>query len=107
MGILNWFSKSEPVVRKVPAGSFTVDRHGRVMTTTVGSEYPQRLLDDTAREVLTLFREARAAQMPMTGLDLHFAGLHINAREMQGGAIIFLSPQNTLATSPPAEKDSP
>ena len=107
MGILNWFSKSEPVVQKVPAGSFTVDRHGRVMTTTVGSEYPQRLLEDTAREVLTLFREARTAQMPMTGLDLHFAGLHIKAREMQVGAIIFLSPQNAPATPPPAEKDSP
>ena len=107
MGILNWFSKSEPVVQKVPAGSFTVDRHGRVMTTTVGSEYPQRLLDDTAREVLTLFREARTAQMPMTGLDLHFAGLHIKAREMQGGAIIFLSPLNTPAISSPTRKEHP
>jgi hypothetical protein len=105
MGILNWFTKSEPVVQKVPAGSFTVDRHGRVMTTTVGSEYPQRLLEDTAREVLALFREARAAQMPMTGLDLHLAGLHITAREMQGGAIIFLSPKNMFATSSPAERD--
>ena len=107
MGILNWFTKSEPAVQKLPSGSFTVDRHGRVMTTTVGSEYPQRLLDDTAREVLTLFREARAAQMPLTGLDLHFAGLHIRAREMQSGAIIFLSPQNTPATSSPAKKDRP
>jgi hypothetical protein len=105
MGILNWFAKSAPAVRKLPAGSFTVDRHGNVMTTTVGSEYPQWLLDDTAREVLSLFLEARAAHMPLTGLDLNFTGLHITAREMQGGAIIFLSPQNTFATSSPAERD--
>ena len=105
MGILNWFAKSKPVAPKLAAGSFTVDRHGQVMTTTVGSGYPRRLLDDTACEVLSLFREARAAQMPLTGLDFHFAGLHIKAREMQGGAIIFLSPQNMFAPSPPAESD--
>jgi len=107
MGILNWFAKSAPVVRKLPAGSFTVDRHGNVMTTTVGSEYLQWLLDDTAREVLSIAREARAAQMPLTGRDLNYTGLHITAREMQGGAIIFLSPQSTFVTSSPAEKDRP
>jgi hypothetical protein len=105
MGILKRFARPAPVVRRLPAGSFTVDRHGKVMTTTVGSEYPQWLLDDTARELLSLFREARAARMPLTGLDLNFAGLHITAREMQGGAIIFLSPQNMFATSSPAERD--
>ncbi len=97
MGILKLFTKPAPVVRKLPGGGFTVDRHGNVMTTTVGSEYPQWLLDDTAREVLSLFRSARAARMPLTGLDVNFAGLHITAREMQGGAIVFLSPQNTFA----------
>ena len=97
MGILKLFAKPAPVVRKLPAGSFTVDRDGNVMTTTVGSEYPQWLLEDTAREVLTLFRGARAARMPLTGLELNYAGLHITAREMQGGAIVFLSPQNTFA----------
>ena len=96
MGILKLFAKPAPVVRKLPVGSFTVDRDGNMMTTTVGSEYPQWLLDDTAREVLSLFRDARAARMPLTGLDLNFAGLHITAREMQGGALVFLSPQNTF-----------
>jgi hypothetical protein len=105
MGILNWFSKPPPAVRRLPAGSFTVDRHGNLMTTTAGPEYPRWLLDDTAREVLLLFREARAARMPLTGLDLNFAGLHIAAREVQGGAIIFLSPQNLFAPSSPAESD--
>ena len=105
MGILNWFAKPAPVVRKLPAGSFTVDRHGNVVITTTGPEYPQWLLEDTAREVLSLFREARAARTPLTGLDLNFAGLHITAREMQGGAIIFLSPQNLFAPSSPPERD--
>jgi hypothetical protein len=105
MGILNWFAKSEPDIQKLPVGSFTVDRRGNVMTTTISSGYPPRLLDHIAREVLSLFREARAAQMPLTGLDLNFASLHITAREMQGGAIIYLSPQNTFTASSPAQKD--
>ncbi len=107
MGILNWFGKSGPAVDKLSPGSFTVDRHGNVVTATVGSEYPQWLLDDTAREVLSLFRGAREAQMPLDGLELNFAGLRIAAREMQGGAIIFLSPQNSNAAQSPSEKDSP
>jgi hypothetical protein len=100
MGILNWFGKSVADAQKLPAGSFTVDRHGNVLTTTVGPAYPQWLLDDTAREVLSLFRDARAARMPLTGLDLDFAGLRIAAREMQGGAIIFVAPQKAAASSP-------
>jgi hypothetical protein len=107
MGILNWFAKPKPVALKLVIGSFTVDRNGRVMTTTVGSECPRLLLDDAAREVLSIFREARTAQMQLAGLDLHFAGLHIKAREMQGGAIIFLSPQKAHAAPTPAGKDRP
>jgi hypothetical protein len=107
MGILNWFAKPQPVALKLVTGSFTVDRNGRVMTTTVGSECPRRLLDDTAREVLSIFREARMAQMQLAGFDLYFAGLHIKAREMQGGAIIFLSPQKVPAVSAPVGKDRP
>jgi hypothetical protein len=107
MGILNWFAKSEPAIQQLPAGSFTVDSHGNVMTTTVGSGCSPRLLDAIARDVLSLFHEARAAQMPLTGLDMNFASLHITAREMQGGALIFISPQNTFATSSPAEKIRP
>jgi len=104
MGILNWFSKSKPAVQKLPAGSFAVDRHGHIITTTVGSTYAPRLLDEIAHEVLLLFREAREAQMPLTALDLHFASLRITAREMQGGALIFLLPENTFVTSAPAER---
>ena len=107
MGILNWLSISGPDFKKQPAGSFTVDRHGNVLTTTVGPAFSKRLLGDIGSEVLSLFRAAREAQMPLNGLDLNFGVLHITAREMQGGAIVFLSPQNPSATSSPVEKDRP
>ena len=102
MGFLNWFSSSRPVVHKLPSGSYTVDRHGKVMTTTVGADVPVSLLVGIAKEVLSVFREARTAQMPLAEVSLDFAGLQISARDMQGGAIIFLSPKNPLAAAPPA-----
>lgn len=102
MGLLKWFSSSRPAVHKLPSGSFTVDRYGKVMTGTVAADFPRSLLDDIAKEILSVFREARTAQMPLNEVSLEFSGLKISARDMQGGAIIFLSPKNPLATPPPA-----
>jgi hypothetical protein len=99
MGFLKWFSDARPAVQRLPAGGFTVDRHGNVLTVTVSSAYPQGPLAEIAKEVLGLFREARAAQMPLAEISLQFASLHITARDLQGGAIIFLAPQNAFATS--------
>lgn len=102
MGLLKWFSSSRPTVHNLPSGSFTVDRHGKVMSTTVGNDFSASLLADIAREIQSLFHAARAAQMPMSEVSLDFAGLQVSARDMQGGAIIFLSPKNPLATPSPA-----
>src|SRR3954466_2456768 len=100
MGFLNLFSKSGPAVERLPSGSLTVDRHGNIVTTTVSSTYPSQLLTEIAREVLRLFREARVAQMPMTELIIQFASLQVTARELRGGAIVFLSPRTGSFKSP-------
>ena len=102
MGFLKWFSSPRPTVHKLPSGSFTVDRHGKVMSSTVGADCPASLLQDIAGEILPVFKEARSAQMPLAEVSLDFAGLQVSARDMQGGAIIFLSPKNPLATPSPA-----
>ncbi|MBC8096266.1 MAG: hypothetical protein H7Y43_10665 [Akkermansiaceae bacterium] len=94
MGFLNFFSKSGAAVQKLPSGSFTVDSDGNIVATTVSSSYPVELLEDISREVLKLFRDARTAQMPLAELNLHFASLQITARELRGGAIVFLSPKS-------------
>jgi hypothetical protein len=95
MGFLNFFSKSSAAVQRLPSGTFTVDRQGNIVTTTVPSAYPSELLREIACEVLNLFQEARAAQMPLTEFNLHFASLQITARELRGGALVFLSPKTT------------
>lgn len=81
-------------------GSVTVNAQGEVITTTVSSSYSHMLLSDIAREVLVIFREAKNAQLPLAEVSLHFGSLRVTARELRGGAIIFLLPQTALMPSP-------
>lgn len=99
MGFLKFFSKTGATVHRLPSGSITVDRHGNLVTTTVSSSCPQDILRSITSEVLNLFREARAKQLPLAELNLHFASLNITARELRGGAIIFLSPKTSSSTT--------
>ncbi|MEI9961904.1 MAG: hypothetical protein WDM76_12455 [Limisphaerales bacterium] len=99
MELMKWFSKPAPAIQRLPSGSFTVDRQGNLLTSTVASAYPAGLLGEIAHEVLRLFREARTASLPLSEVSLHFADLHITARELQSGALVFLTPQKTFATN--------
>jgi hypothetical protein len=100
MGFLKFFSRSGPALQQLPAGSLTVDRNGNIVATTVSSGYPSELLREIAQEVLKLFREARVAQIPMAELNIQFASLQVTARELRGGAIVFLSPKTSSFKSP-------
>jgi hypothetical protein len=101
MGILKMiFGGGNAAVQQLPAGTVTVDRRGQIVTSTVSSAYPGSLLHGIGRDVLDLFREARTAQMPLAEVSLHFASLRITARELRGGAIIFLFPQTALSPTP-------
>ncbi len=100
MGFLKRFFRGNASVQQLPTGTVTVDRHGDIVTSTVSSAYPKSFLGDIGTDVLALFREARDAQMPLAELNMHFGSLHITARELRGGAIIFLLPQTTLLSTP-------
>lgn len=105
MGFLSkLFGLSRPALRSLPSGSFTVSRKGEILVSTVSSTYPKEVLMEIAREVLRQFHEAREAQLSLAELTLHFVSLRITAREIQGGAVIFLSPKNALATSSQIKK---
>jgi hypothetical protein len=96
MGLLSLFSKPRPTLQRLPSGSITVDRDGRILASTVSSTYPVDVLEDIAEEVLRMFHEARKSHLPLSEFRLHFASLHITAREARGGALIFLSPAVTI-----------
>ena len=90
--------RSRAGVQLLPAGSMTVDRDGFVVTTTVSSVYPLALLNEIGNGVVSLFGEARAAQIPLAEVSLHFGSLRITAREIRGGALVFLFPQTSRST---------
>jgi len=87
-------------VQQLPTGTITVDRHGNIVTSTVSSAFSKKLLRDIASDVLELLNEARVAQMALAEVSLNFGSLRITARELRGGAIIFLFPQTGLSPMP-------
>jgi hypothetical protein len=95
MGILNIFSRSRSnKLVKMPSGSFTLDRDGKVMSSTLPQSFPSDLVREIGDHVLTAFLKAKKAQMPLTELVVHFSTFKLLARELRGGAMIFLMPLN-------------
>ena len=93
MGLLNLFSKTAPTVLRLPSGSFTVDREGAVLTSTLPSSFPASTVRDIAQKVRAAFGEAAAAQLPLAELIINYPSLKIAARELRGGLIVFLTPR--------------
>jgi hypothetical protein len=93
MGLLNLFAKPAPTLLRLPSGSFTVDREGSVVIGTLPSNFPRSLVKDIGQQVRAAFSEAAAAQLPLTELVINYPSLKIVARELRGGAIVFLTPK--------------
>jgi hypothetical protein len=92
MGILNLFSKNEPPrLDRLPEGTFTIDSEGRIVTSTIPQWFPAGQVEEVARRVIAAFRQAREARQPLSELVVHYASLKITARELRGGALVFLS----------------
>ena len=98
MGLLSLFSKSEPTLIHLPSGSFTVDRTGRTLVSTLPSSFPEALMSEISTQVRAVFLESKEAGLNLTELVIHYSSLKITARELRGGALIFLVPIN-LASS--------
>jgi hypothetical protein len=93
MGFLKFFAKSSRSrLVRLPSGSFTLDKDGQLMTSTLPQSFPEETLRVIGERVLASFRAARQAQMPLAELIVHYATLKVLARELRGGAIIFLMP---------------
>jgi hypothetical protein len=97
MGFLTRFSNSNNTLLKLPSGSFTVDREGCVLVGTLPSSFPSELMNEIGREVIETFKSAESAQLPLSELVMNYPSLRITARDLRGGAIVFLSPRGPLA----------
>jgi hypothetical protein len=95
MGFLKFFSKSSDTQRliRLPSGSFTLDPDGKIMTSTLPQSFPESRMREIGQQVLTALRAARQAQLPLSELIINYSALKLLARELRGGAIIFIMPQ--------------
>ena len=100
MGLLSRFTKSAPELVKLPSGSFTVDREGCVLIGTLPSSFPMNLVNEISKQVLAAFRDAAAAQLPLSEITINYPSLKISARELRGGAIVYLAPKGSHSRQP-------
>jgi hypothetical protein len=99
MGLLNLFAKPSAKLVRLPSGSFTVDKDGRVLVSTLPQAFPVELVQDIAGQVLAAFRSAQAAKVATSEFIIRYPSLKLTARELRGGAIIFLVPQTFTTTT--------
>ena len=100
MGFLTLFSKPPASLLRLPSGSFTVDREGTLLIGTIPSSFPSGLARDIGQKVVNIFREAAQTHLPLSEVVIHYPSLQIRARELRGGAIVFLTPLNLTSSSP-------
>jgi hypothetical protein len=93
MGFLSIFKAPTRSPAPLPSGSFTVDSTGEIVTSTVSSTFSKENLKQIGGMVLQAFKDSRKADQSFTELAVHFSAVDLKARELRGGAIIFLSPR--------------
>ena len=78
---------------KLPSGAFAMDRDGKVVVSTLPQSFPESQMREIADRVMAFFKGAQNAQMPLHELNVYYPSLKVTARNLRGGALIFLSPQ--------------
>jgi len=85
--------KNAGVVQRLPTGTFTVDAQGRVVSSTVPQAVSELVVREIGQNVIAVFQSARKANVSFSEMVAQYATFKITAREMRGGAIIFLLPK--------------
>lgn len=108
MGLLSrLFGSSEPGLVHLPSGSFTLDKNGDVITSTLPQSFPTGHRDAIGQQILTSFRLAKRANLPLAEITVQFSALKLQARELGDGAIVFLMPQGMEQQSAIKSKKRP
>lgn len=92
MGFLGLFEHAAKTPLKIPTGCFSLDPEGRVISSTMPTTFPQEVIDEIGQTVLATFQEAHRAGMGLSEVSVHYASLRITARDLHGGALVFLNP---------------
>jgi hypothetical protein len=96
MGVLKLFGRRAlaPDDGPPPRGSYTVDAHGKVMASTLPRGFPEASVQEITRVVLATFQAAREGKLGLAEFTVSYGAFKITARELRGGAVIFLAPQS-------------
>ena len=86
--------KSSLRVGKLPSGAFSLDDDGKIVVSTLPNWFPESEMRNIGDRVLAFFRNADDAQMPVQELTVYYPSLKVTARNLRGGALIFLLPQS-------------
>lgn len=98
--ITQFFIKpKKPALIQVPTGSFTIDRNGQIITSTVPGTFLTAHILAIGRQVLAAFRSAEQAEMRLAELVIQYPKVKLVAREQRGGALVFLTPQSGYGTN--------
>ncbi len=92
-------SKSD--LHQLPSGTFTVDPQGHLVSSTVPQWVPEAQILEIGRDVLAIFKGAAAARLHFSELKVQYEAFRITAREMRGGAVIFLTPKSVQSMARP------
>lgn len=75
MGFLSFFSKPPRPLLQLHSGSFSLDRGGGLLATTLPFSFPPALILEIGRCVVDTFRDAQTAQLTLDELVVHYPGL--------------------------------
>jgi len=93
MGFLGLFEQTAKTPLKIPTGCFSLDPDGNIISSTMPTSFPEEIITEIGRAILETFRESHGAGLGLTELSVHYASLRITARDLHGGALIFLNPR--------------
>jgi hypothetical protein len=80
---------------RLPSGSFTIHGGGGLAASTLPSSFSRGMIMDIGTVVLDAFKRAHESGLPLGELNLHYGSLTIAARELRGGALVFLHPAHS------------
>jgi hypothetical protein len=83
----------KPRLLRLPTGSFTVNSDGTIMGSTMPQAIPMGELRRVAGHVLSAFRAAESANIPLAEICFQFQKMKVQARGTRKGAIIFFQPE--------------
>ena len=78
---------------RFPRGSYTISSAGSIVVSTLPGSFPKDRMLAIGRAVLSALSTARELGTPFMELAADYAGVEIRARDLSGGAIIFITPQ--------------